>query len=233
MKMRKIALALLVCAALPSMVVATKPVKQGKLTVEQSMGYIVVRIDEFTDVKYVNLLRIDGASGLPVWKYGDKLPGSSKMLDAAEIWKGQSWGKSEGAGFYVIRVNPGQWIIGGAGDAAVDTSLSLGTYGFDIKPGKLTYIGTLSAAAENGKARNPVLAKTRVSDDIVKFGTLMNVVMSFNVAYRPPNASDPIPADLKTDNLVLAEPVEDIRFNNVFRGMVTRSASLPPITSVK
>lgn len=208
---------------------ATKPVKPNELKVDSQLGYIVIAVHPQSDIPSIFLNRLDPATGKLVWKYGLGSPGSSKNLDVAQITKGRAWATNAHGSFFVIPVTPGRWVIGGTGDHGGETSLSLGSYGFDIEPGKFTYVGRVSGSWENGKAKDSRLQSAKLSDDLVRFGTLMNIVMSFTIVHDEPGTSDPIPADLQARGLTIAPIISDVRFDNAFRGLVSRAADLPPI----
>ncbi|PJI90890.1 hypothetical protein DAH55_12230 [Sphingomonas koreensis] len=228
--------ALLLLAALGTALVipaanATKPVKPNELKVDHQLGYIVIAVHPQSDIPFIYLNRLDPTTGKLVWKYGLGSPGSSKNLDVAQITKGRAWATNAHGSFFVIPVTPGRWVIGGTGDHGGETALSLGSYGFDIEPGKFTYVGRVSGSWENGKAKDTRLQAAKLSDDLVRFGTLMNIVMSFTIVHDEPNASDAIPADLQARGVTIAPIIADVRFDNAFRGLVSRAADLPPIRS--
>lgn len=212
-----------------SMANATKPVMPKDFAIDDRLGYIVLAVHPNSDIPFIYLNRIDTTVGKLIWNYGVASPSSSKNLDVVMIKKGREWASSAHGSFFVIPVNPGRWVIGGTGDHGGETSLSLGSYGFDIEPGKFTYVGRVSGSWENGRAKDERLRTAKLSDDLVRFGTLMNIVMSMTIVYDEPSASDPVPADLQARNMTIAKIIPDVRFNNAYRGLVSRAADLPPI----
>jgi hypothetical protein len=139
------------------------------------------------------------------------------------VWGGDNFGSDGKTSLYLVPVNPGNWVIAGAGA----TSMSLGSYGFEVKPGEITYVGTILTDRENGKSEIPELAAAKLSQDLVEFGTLMNIVMSDAMMVIPAAEGDPIPEAIAAHTVTRAALVPDVRFNNFIAGMINRAVGLP------
>jgi len=220
-------------AAINSTAFATKAVKPNKFQMEQTKGYIVVKAgtDREKGKKISSCLyfaRLDLNTNETVWNYGDSSPTSRKNLDVATATCGGNvWLKAEKsrkAGWYVIPVNPGRWVIAGGGD---ETSFSMGSYAFDVAPGKLTYIGEILVGKEDGKSDEPAIRRMKVSDDVLSFGTLYNILISHSFVLNQPITTENLPANLQSYDIVVPEFESNVVFNNAMRAMVSKAADLP------
>ncbi|WP_157216760.1 hypothetical protein [Flavisphingomonas formosensis] len=225
---------LLVLAALGSMSAVTemayahKPLKSKELVFDKAKGYILVRLGPAVgstgSAAVVGFTRLDPYTGKIM---GDGVLNglSSKEYNAAAAGGGNLLSTDGKTSLYLIPVNPGRWIITGTGV----TVYSLGTYGFDVKAGETVDIGTILTGREDGKSAIPEIAAAKLSEDLVHFGTLMNIVMTDALLLRPPGDADPIPAELAAFNVRKAELIPDIRFDNVYHSLVGRVLGLPPM----
>jgi hypothetical protein len=206
---------------------ASNPLKPAKFVWNPAMGYILARVGPSgSDGKAppVYLARL-GEDGNTIWSFGGRLINNKKNLDAAMIWGGDHFGTDGKTSLYLVPVNPGRWVVGGAGN----TVMSLGSYGFDVKAGEITYVGTILTDRENGKSDIPEFQSARLSRDLVEFGTLMNIVMSDALLVRPAGEADPLPAAIAAHKVSRAELQPDVRFNNFLAALVNRATGLPPL----
>lgn len=214
--------------SMPMAVHANKPLKKTALSIDSALAYVVVKVSSRSKMQAIYINRIDSSTGELIWKFEDGSQTKKENFDVAMIGP-NAWHKTADGNYYVIAVNPGFWTIGGVEDALEVTALSMGSYGFEAKAGRLTYIGTITAGKENGRSPDPRIAAAKLSPDLIRFGTLMNIVMSGTIVLDRPTASDKLPDDLPSLPVVIATITDDVRFNNAFRGLVSRAADLPPI----
>ena len=160
-----------------------------------------------------------------MWSFGGRLINNKKNLDAAMVWGGDHFGSNGETSLYLVPVNPGKWVIGGAGN----TVMSLGSYGFDVKPGEITYVGTILTDRENGKSDIAEFTSAKLSQDLAEFGTLMNIVMSDALLVRPAGESDPLPPAIAAHPVTRAALEPDVRFNNFLSALINRATGLPPL----
>lgn len=210
--------------------------KPGKLKLDPRLGYILVRIGPKTSATdnpmSVGFSRFDAQTGKPV--IGGDVQGLS-----ADFWRtvavgvntGRSFGTTaDGAGIYLVSAYPGRWVISSVGASVYgSTCLSMGTYAFDVKQGEISDIGTLLTGREDGQSPAAQLKGAKLSDDLVQFGTLMNIVMT-NALYAMPASDDPaLPPEMAAmpRSRVTLEP--DVRMGNICNDMPNRALSLPPI----
>jgi hypothetical protein len=216
------------CAGISAPASAANPLKPDKFVFDPARGYILARIGPVSDSGdappvYFARLSEDGTS--TIWSYGMRAINSKKESDAAMVWGGDNFGNDGKTSLYLVPVNPGNWVIAGAGG----TSMSLGSYGFEVKPGEITYVGTILTDRENGKSDIPEIAAAKLSKDLVEFGTLMNIVMSDAMLVRPPADGETFPEAISAHNVTRAALVPDVRFNNFLAGMINRVIGLPPL----
>lgn len=206
---------------------AANPLKPAKFVWDPAKGYILARVGPAGDdgkAPPVYFARL-GEDGRTIWSFGGRLINNKKNLDAAMVWGGDHFGSDGQTSLYLVPVNPGKWVIGGAGN----TVMSLGSYGFDVKPGEITYVGTILTDRENGKSGIPELQSAKLSQDLVEFGTLMNIVMSDALLVRPAGDSDPLPAAITAHPVTRAALQPDVRFNNFLAALINRATGLPPL----
>lgn len=207
---------------------ANRPVDQRRFTLDPNLGYLVVRVGPLGSgggAPPVYFVRLDPDRRTALWAWGAGNLDSRRVLDGAMIQGRNHWAADGQTGLYVVPVNPGFWVVGGAGA----TTLSLGSYGFEVRPGEMTYIGTVLTGRQNGESPIPEIAASRLSPDLASFGTLMNIVMSDAVLVRPAAESDPLPASITAFTVTRPALVADVRFDNFMRALVNRALGLPPI----
>ena len=207
---------------------AANPLKPEKFVFEAAKGYILVRVGPAGDdgkAPPVYFARLADDGKATVWSWGGRAINSKKELDAAMVWGGDHFGSADNTSLYLVPVNPGRWVVGGAGN----TVLSLGSWGFDVKPGEITYVGTVLTDRENGKSKVPELASAKLSQDLVEFGTLMNIVMSDAVLVKPAAEGETLPAAIAAHKVTRAALTPDVRFNNFLGALVNRGVGLPAL----
>lgn len=204
---------------------AHKPLKPKEVVADPSKGYILVRVGPTPGtVIGVAFARLNPYSGKII---GDgKLNALSKKEYDAAIAAGGNFLSTDGdTNVYLIPVNPGKWVISGAGTSI----FSLGTYGFEIKAGEVADIGTVLTGREDGKSKIPEIAAAKLSGDLVEFGTMVNIVMTDAMLLKPPVANVPVPKELNGWTVRAAEIQRDVRFDNVYQGLINRALGLPPM----
>ncbi|HMG48230.1 MAG TPA: hypothetical protein VK614_12305 [Allosphingosinicella sp.] len=207
---------------------ANRPVDQRRFALDPNLGYIVVRVGPLGSgggAPMVYFVRVDREKHTALWSFGAGNIDSRRVLDGAQISGRNHWAVDGQTGLYVVPVNPGFWVVGGAGA----TTFSLGSYGFEVRAGEMTYVGTVLTGRQNGESPIPEIAASRLSPDLASFGTLMNIVMSDAVLVRPPAEGDALPAAITAFTVTRAELVPDVRFDNFLRALVNRALGLPPI----
>lgn len=207
---------------------AANPLKPAKFAFNPSTGYILLRAGPTgSDGKAppIYLARVDESWKKTIWSFGGRHINSKKEMDAAMVWGGDHFGTDGKTSLYLVPVNPGNWVIGGAGA----TAMSLGSYGFEVKPGEITYVGTVLTGQENGKSDIPEVRAAKLSKDLLEFGTLMNIVMSDALLVRAADESEALPPAIKAHPVTRAKLIPDVRFNNFLAALVNRAIGLPPL----
>jgi hypothetical protein len=204
--------------------------KPGKIKIDPRLGYVMVRLGPKAADKNPSLTvgfsRIDAATNKPFdFTTVDDIPKDFWRTAGVAINVGRSFANVDGAGLYLVGFYPGRWQIGGVGQ----TCLSMGSYTFDVKQGEVTDIGTLLVARENGEAAAPELKDAKLSQDLVDFGTMMNIVMSEALYAKPASDTPTLPAELKAWPVTKATLTPDHRFDNNCATLINRAASLPPL----
>jgi len=204
--------------------------KPGKVKLDLRLGYILVRMGPRatpTDKPVpVGFMRVSPETQLPFAPNDPvtKEPNFGQTLGVA-VNTGRSFGDSDGAGVYLVAAYPGRWIISGVGN----TCLSMGTYAFDVKQGEISDIGLLLTGREDGSSPAPEIKAAKISDDLVEFGSLMNVVMT-NALFVKAASDDPaVPAELAAMPRSHVALTPDVMLPNLCMDMVGRAASLPPL----
>lgn len=204
--------------------------KPGKIKLDARLGYVLMRIgpkpvDKNPSVS-VSFSRIDPATNSFFdFKTPDDIPRDFWRTGSVAVNLGRSFGDVDGAGVYLVGFYPGRWIIGSVGS----TCLSLGSYAFDVKQGEITDIGTLLAVRENGEADVPELKDAKLSQDLVEFGTMMNIVMSEALFVKTADDAPALPKELSVMPVIKAALTPDHRFDNTCMNLINRAASLPPL----
>ena len=203
---------------------AGKPIKAGALVADPALGYILVRLGPDHNAA-ISLQRYAVDHGnVVLGKPGPNIL-SKKELDAAFVGGGNFIAETPDSRTYVVAARPGTWLIAGAGV----TCFSLGSYGFEVKAGQVTDIGTVLTGLENGKSPVPEIAAAKLSQDLVDFGVVLNVVMSNAMLVRPATGSDAVPMALGGMTLRRAALIPDVRFANTCQTLVNRAIGLPPL----
>jgi hypothetical protein len=222
--MSRLLVAAALAAATLSPALAHKPLKPKELAVlDPTKGYILVRVGPGSAKETpigVALARLDPVEQEPI--VGNGL--SKKEFNVASVAGGNFISSDGKTRLYLVPVNPGRWIFTGVGM----TTFSMGTYGFDVRAGEIVNAGTVLVGREDGKSAIPDIAATKLSQDLVEFGTLTNIVMTDTYLIRPASATETLPASVKLP-VRDAEYQSDIRFKNVYGLMVNRAIGLPPM----
>lgn len=208
-----------------------EPLKPGKIKLDPRLGYILVRMGpNGADVKPVpvGFVRINATTGKGFEGEAEAdVPDFGRTLSVA-VNVGRSFGSSDGHAVYLLSAYPGRWVISNVGG----TCLSLGSYSFDVKQGEVSDIGTLLTAREDGKAGVPELADAKLSQDLIDFGTMMNIVMSDAMFAAPAVDAPAMPAELAGFPVTKVALAPDFRSDNRCQGMINRAVSLPPMENL-
>ncbi|MDF7774355.1 hypothetical protein P1X14_03780 [Sphingomonas sp. AOB5] len=217
-------LAVLMLAGVSIPASAHKGLKPKELVnLDPTKGYILVRIGLNGSSKgsapVIVLARMNVETGVPYFGNG----ASKKEFNVALAGGGNFLSTDGKTSLYVIPVNPGRWAVTAAGN----TVFSLGTYGFDVAAGEIVNAGTLYTGREDGKSPVPEIAAAKLSQDLVEFGTLMNIVMTDALLLKPPVVVEQVPAGLAAFPMRHAEIIADIRFPNTYTLLINRAIGLP------
>lgn len=213
---------------------AAKPVKPGNVRLEPAMGYVLVRAGPATGDK-------GKVAQLYFWRYDParQMIRTAARKDANRVPKGEDasfvigsrpfeqLGTTESA--FLIAVTPGEYVFHGT----ETTSFALGSYGFTVKPGVVTDIGTIHQGYP-GTAVFPEFAQLVTSPDLVKRG-YPTAVATMTAATE----TTPVPRQLSNVPVERAVLNPDRRFVNGgsirpgYAGGVfaNRMIGLPPMTS--
>jgi hypothetical protein len=206
---------------------AHKSLKLKELKLDPTKGYILVRVGPSAgkgDAPIVVFARMDPRTGT-IFGEGKLNALSSKEYNASSAGGGNFVATDGKTSAYVVPVNPGKWVIAGAGASI----FSLGTYGFEVKAGEVVDIGTVLTGREDGKSPIPEIAAAKLSPDLVSFGTLMNIVMTDALLLKPPVDGAVPPAPIASWPVRPAVLEADVRFDNVYQGLINRVLGLPPM----
>lgn len=204
--------------------------KPGKVKVDPRLGYILVRMGPRATSKDnplpIGFMRVSPETQLPFAEDDPetKAPNYSQTLGVG-VNTARSFGDSDGAGVYLVAAYPGRWIISGVGN----TCLSMGTYAFDVKQGEISDIGLMLTGREDGNSIAPEIRAAKLSDDLVEFGTLVNVVMTSALFARPASDDPAVPPELSAMPRSHVKLTPDVMLPNLCMDMVGRAASLPPL----
>lgn len=208
---------------------ASRPVDQRRFSFDPAMGYILVRVGPVANGRLrggpIYLVPIDRARNVVDSRSDPAGMDRRDYFGAAVIRGGDHWGTDGQTSLYLLPVDPGFWTVGASGN----TSFSLGSWGFEVRPGEITYVGTLLIGRQDGNSPIPEIAAARLSPDLVSFGTLMNIVMSDALLVRPAAEGDALPPALAAHTIRRPELVPDVRFDNFLLGLVNRALGLPPM----
>jgi hypothetical protein len=209
---------------------ASRPLDQRRFSFDPAMGYILVRVGPTGDSGRLRsgplyLVQVDRAKGEVASRNAPLAMDRRDVFDAAVVRGGDHWGTDGQTSLYLLPAAPGFWAIGASGN----TAFSLGSWGFEVRPGEITWVGTILIGRQDGNSPIPEIAAARLSPDLVSFGTLMNIVMSDAVLVRPAAVGEALPAALTAHPVRHAELVPDVRFENFLFGLVNRALGLPPM----
>lgn len=217
---------ILICAALVTWggstpALAHKPLKPQELAkLDLTKGYILVRVGITKGASPVILARINEVTGNPTEGFAL----SSKEYSVASTASANIISTDGKSNLYLIPAEPGLWVIA----ATEHTAFSMGTYGFKVDAGEIVDIGTVYTGREDGASEVPEIAAAKLSDDLVKFGTLMNIVMSDALMVVPDASTPSVPDSVKKLPLHPAALIPDVRFDNIYGLLPNRALGLPP-----
>jgi hypothetical protein len=220
------AVAALALAGLAHPAAAHKALKPKELVnLDKTKGYILVRIgtngNSSGSAPTIVLALIDADSGQPMAGNAS----SSKEYDVGMAGGGNFLSTDGKTSLYLVPVTPGKWAVIAAGQ----TVFSLGTYGFDVKAGEIVNAGIVYTGREDGKSAVPEIAAAKLSPDLAAFGTLMNIVMTDALLFKPPAGPETLPPALAGFPVRDAVLEPDIRFDNSYALMINRALGLPPM----
>jgi hypothetical protein len=200
-----------VCAmglCMGSSALASTPIKPKHLDkINPNNSYVIVRI---MGGEGIDLARYDPKTMRTFWS---SVASSRNDLDMAFVGGKYNIGLEgvNGAKTFIIQVAPGSWLVSGW----TFYSFSMGTYGFEVKPGEVTDIGTIIVTHSN--------------DDV----TEANAATADTLLLVEPSAADTLPAELAKLNVHKASIVKDIRFGNIHHYLFSRALGLPPLEHIK
>ncbi len=225
--MKRIGIAALIVTLLAYATVgwAERPITQDKFVFDPQQGYILAWAGPMkgkTSYKdYLDFVRIDPATG----KTMIEDPGFARttnahaVRDAAAIYyEAKPWAIVNDRGLFLIPVNPGRWVIGGVNN----TAISLGSYGFQVEPGKISYIGTVLTGKEDGSSEVPEIRALAAARDNPA-AQRSNITSTF--VLRPADPAD-LPSGFPKEHMIVPKIERDVRFNNYQASLVSRAADL-------
>ncbi len=225
MRLFATAVALAATAAVPAVGRIERPVTQEKFQYDPASGYILVWVgpmkgkSSFKD--FVDFVRIDPSTGTALIRDDGLLRSTNRraLKDAAAVYyEAKPWVIKDDRGLFLMPVAAGSWVIGSVNN----TALSMGTYGFDVAPGKITYVGTVITGKED--ATSPIPEILEAGRKVLSYeGNAPNI--PHTIVYRPA-AIDELPPSVPRDHLVVPAIRKDVRFNNFMSGLVGRAADL-------
>lgn len=225
MRLIAIAVALAATSAIPAVGRVERPVTQEKFQYDPASGYILVWVgpmkgkSSFKD--YLDFVRIDPSNGDALVRDDGGLRSTNMRAqkDAAAVYyEAKPWVIKDDRGLFLMPVAPGSWVIGSVNNPA----LSMGSYGFDVAPGKITYVGTVLTGKEDGSSSIPEIAEA--GRKVLSYeGSASNI--PHTIVYRTAGL-DELPPTIPRDNLVVPAIRRDVRFNNFMSSLVGRAADL-------
>lgn len=236
MRTAQIIIALVAFIALAVSAHAERPIDRAKFSYDANSGYIFACVAPMNGKKsfkrWIEFVRLDDKTGKAIVTDQGPLRSTNarREKDAAAIYyEAKPWitRPQDDTACFLMAINPGRWVIG-----SVDSTVfALGSYGFDIEPGKITHIGTVISGFEDGKSKYPEIAKSKVSPDLLDYG-LANSKMSSTFILRAPNEAE-LPPELNAYRWTLSKAIEDVRFQNYASALVGRAAELGKIEHQK
>lgn len=214
----------------PQPLLARQGLKPKEMVVEPGRGYLLVRVGPANGRNAITtpilFSRIDPESGDVI---SGAIANASKKTeyDAAQTTGGRQPQADGVTPSYILPVNPGRWVIVGIPDFLTPTAFSMGAYGFEVRAGEIVDLGTILAGREDGKSPIAEIASSKLAPDLVNFGAMMNIVMTWNALLLPPSGPSPIPSEFAALPVRRATVESDIRFTNTMGWMVNRMIGLP------
>jgi hypothetical protein len=207
---------------------AERPITQDKFVYDPQQGYILAWAGPMkgkTSYKdYLDFVRVDPATGKTLIED----PGFARttnarvVKDAAAIYyEAKPWAIVDDRGLFLIPVNPGRWVIGGVNN----TALSLGSYAFQVEPGKISYIGTVLTGKEDGSSGVPEIRALAPAGN-GPAPQRSNIASTF--VLRLPDSAD-LPSSFPKEHVIVPKIERDVRFNNYQSSLVSRAADLGPM----
>jgi hypothetical protein len=228
MKSGIVGLFIVAALGLASPAYAERPITKDKYVHDCNIGYILVWAGPLNGktkyLDYLDFVRLDPNTGMTMVADSAYIRSTNarRVKDAAAIYyEAKPWVIQNDRGLFLIPVNPGRWAIGAAGV----TAFALGSYGFDVAPCKVTYLGTVLTGLEDGKSDIPEI---KAAGDALKGIVENEKDIPSTFAMRPPDLSE-LPSDFPRENLVIATMIPDVRFNNYISGLVGRASGLGPM----
>lgn len=225
MKWRIICLLMVAALGMARPAYAERPITKDKYVHDCKIGYILVWAGPLNGrtkyLDYLDFVRIDPDTGMVVVADSAYLRSTNarRVKDAAAIYyEAKPWVIQNDRGLFLIPVNPGRWTIGAAGV----TAFALGSYGFDVQPCKVTYLGTVLTGLEDGNSDIPEI---KAAGDALKGIVENEKDIPSTFALRPADISE-LPSDFPRENLVVATMIPDVRFNNYISGLIGRATGL-------
>lgn len=227
-------LALLLMAVLASAPAnAERPVAPDQFNYSAQGSYVLVWVGPMLGHKsfrgWLDFMKISPETGLTSRTDKGELRtiNARAIKDAAAVYNEAKPFIVQGdLGLFLIPVIPGRWVLGGVNG----TALSLGSYGFDIPAGTVTYVGKVLVGSEDGSSDVPEI---KARGELPEAGLIRRSAPEIStIVLRRPSLSD-IPSDILpqsiTGHISLAKIDEGIRFNNYLGGVINRAADLGPI----
>lgn len=203
---------------------AERPIKQKDYVSDGTQGYVVVWVGPMngrkTPRELLDFLRIDPKTGSTLVSDQPYLRSTNarRVKDAAAIYyESKPWIIRDDFGLFVMPVNPGRWVVGGVNQ----TAFSMGSYAFDVAPGKTSYIGTVVVGQESNDS---IIPEFRKAGEAIA-GLIDDENVPNTILLRPADIAD-LPSEMVWHGLVLPEIARDVRFNNYLSGLVGRAADL-------
>lgn len=174
------------------------------MTTAEQETYLAGRTEALAKERAKLRARRDGAPGvsdeelLPdaAFAYVDKDIRNLIRLDSGRVYERDGDRRT-----YVVEVPPGEYTIFAAGFDGFTggTCMCMGTVSFDASPGAVVDLGTILAAAENGKSDLPELARYEAPEYIQR------KALPLKMGVRLPQANDPRPALLADSEVTPAQ----------------------------
>jgi hypothetical protein len=207
--------------AAPAPALAADQLKVAPTGLDPTRGYVLVRLGErgpkvwnfmsiaAYDEKAEDLAGKGRAKASPVPKGADK---------AVVIREKPFLAEADHVRTHLVALTPGRYVIA----SSPTTCFCLGSYSFEVQPGKVTDLGHVYIGAENGSSPWAALSKLHSSPDIEARGYTVADAM----AIVPAKADTPVPAELAALPRVPAEFKPVRRFGNHSGQLINRALPL-------